>query len=283
MPTVLFIQGEEKREGGVVQVSVPLETTQRINSVLRSRGGIGPGGSGRVAIVPLPAGVKAQREVLGEFSDRDVGFVNFRADMRQRTLSSFRMAPVFIALSSGGSGTTAVQSDAEVDRAITKEQVFDPEQERYSSRLRRTLLADHGDEDLTIRFSDLAVENDAAKRSATEKGAEVGVVTRREFRAAHGWAPLPEASKGADPQPGQVPHGWNDELIAATGLPAGAENRVAEGDGQQGERPGLGGRDSRDRGQAASEQTRRLAGRVAGAGAAGARRAVERAAALPEG
>lgn len=294
VPTVLFIQGEEKREGSTISVTVPYETTQRINSVLRSRSGAGPAGTGRVAIVPLPAGVKAQKEVLAQVSDRDIGFVQFRADMRQRCLSAFRLSGIFIAL------TDESRYAAEVERAITKEQVFDPEQARYSRRL-DWILRDTGYPDLQIEFTDLAVEDDAARRSSAEKGAEVGAITWREYRSAHRWPPLIEAPfsesdfvwtdgrvyKSEPPEPGKVPFGWNDSLMPALGRPDGAQNRVVEGDGQQGLTPGLAGRDSRDRGQAASAangttrvegQVRRLAARTA---TGGARRALDRARALP--
>ncbi len=292
LPTVLFVQGEERREGGEVNVTVPLEVTQRIHAVLSSKGGRGPTGTGRVAVIPLPAGVKAQKEVLGQISERDIGFVDFRSDQRQRTLSAFTLGPIFIGLLGDA------QYSAEVQRALGKEQVFDPEQERYQRRLTELVLRDLGYPDLAMRFRDLAVEDDAARRSSVDKMAEVGTVRRREHREAHGFPPLPEASKaeteiewgGAlykseEPEGGQVPHGWNDELVNV-GKPNGAENRVEDGTGQQGVRPGLGGRDSRDRGQAASAvqgQTRRLAGRNGKAGQAGAKRALERARTLPTG
>ncbi len=289
LPTVLFVQGEERREGSNISVTVPADVTQRIQSVLRSKG---PGGSmSRVAIIPLPAGVKAQKEVLGQIDQKDIGFVNFRGDMRQRTMTAFRMSGVFLALADEG------RYGAEVDRAITKEQVFDPEQTRYAARV-DMILNDVGYSDLQTSFIDLAVEDDAARRSSAEKGSEAGAITYREYRDAHGWAPLIEADRAeveyewpvdgrvyrsVEPEPGQVPFGWNDSLMPVAGPPQGAQNRVVEGDGQQGLSPGLAGRGSRDRGQAASEarvegQVRRLSGR---AGGGGARRAVARARALP--
>lgn len=291
LPTVLFVQGDEKREGAQISVTVPHEVTQRINSVLKSQSGLGAQGGGRVAVIPLPAGVKAQKEVLSQISEKDIGFVGFRADVRQRTMTAFRMSGVFLALADEG------RYGAEVDRAITKEQVFDPEQGRYSRRM-ALILNDIGYDDLAIKFTDLAVEDDAARRSSAEKGAEVGAITNREYRAAHRWPALVEAKQSdtplvwdddgrsylsEPPEPGQVPYGWNDRLMPPAGRPEGARNRVVEGEGQQGITPGLGGRESRDRGQAASServegQVRRLSGR---AGGGGARRALERARALP--
>lgn len=291
LPTVLFVQGEERKDGATINVTVPAEVTQRIYATLRSKGE-GAGNTGRVAIVPLPAGVKAQKEILGQASERDIGNVAVRDDWRQRTLSAFRLSGIFIGLEGDG------RYSAEVERAMGKEQVFDPEQDRYQRRL-RPVLRDLGFPQLSIIFNDLAVEDAAARRSSAEKGAEVGGITWREWRTAHGWAPLPEATKAGDPlkwhdgqiymsvppEPGQVPFGWNDSLIPAVGRPPGSPQPVA-GDGQQGLRPGLGGRDSRDRGQGASAgrvgaQADRLTGVAAGALGAGARRALERARALP--
>lgn len=287
LPTVLFVQGEEKREGTSINVTVPAQVTQRIASVLKSKTGVGPAGTGRVAVIPLPAGVKAQKEVLGQISEKDIGHVAFRDDMRQRTMTAFRMSGVFLALADEG------RYGAEVDRAITKEQVFDPEQTRYETRL-GMILRDLGYGSLAIVFNDLAVEDDAARRSSAEKGSEVGAITNREYREAHKWPPLIEAPAGdeyvwpddgrtyrsAEPEPGQVPHGWNEKLMRPAGRPDGAEHRVVEGEGQQGITPGMGGRNSRDRGQASSteRQVTRLASR---AGRGGARRASERARALP--
>ena len=56
--------------------------------------------------------------------------------------------------------------------------------------------------------------------------AETETITRREYRKAHGYGPLPEAAEGATPGEGQVPHGWNDEIVTKA-KPAGAENRGA--------------------------------------------------------
>lgn len=279
LPTILFVQGDVERSGSTISVTVPHEVTQRIASVLKSKTGVGPTGTGRVAVIPLPAGVKAQKEVLGQMSEKDIGHVAFRADMRQRTISAFRISPIFLGLSGDA------QYDAEVERAISEEQIFKPERKRYNDRL-GLVLRDIGFPELAMKLNELAVENDATKRSSAEKMSETGTITRRDYRKAHGYAPMPEAKEGVEPLPGEQPFGWNDEIIEV-GRPDGAQNRVVEGDGQQGERPGLGGRGSRDRGQAASAadpsrvdaQVRRLTGRTA---TGGARRALERARSLPE-
>ena len=238
-PTVLFVQGEENREGNTINVRVPRETSARIASTLRSDGGH----RSRVAVIPLPAGAKAQKETLGEISERDMGFVDFRKDNRSRTMGAFRVASIFIPGADDGGRYTA-----EVERAITKEQVFDPEQERYEAHLSGSIIRDLGFPDLGITFTDLAVEDDKAKRDSAEKMGEKGRITNREYRAAHGYGPLPEAKEGEEPQPGQVPFGWNDELVEGKSKPADEKTRVA-GDDQRGLRPGIGARESRDDGQ----------------------------------
>jgi hypothetical protein len=59
----------------------------------------------------------------------------------------------------------------------------------------------------------MAVESDQARRDSATKMGEAGAITRREYRAAFGYGPLPEAAEGAEPGPGQVEHGWNDEIV----------------------------------------------------------------------
>jgi capsid portal protein len=240
--TAIFVQGEERPDGSVVHVRVPAETVLRIAQTMRPDAER----QARVAIIPLPQGAKVQVESLAKMPERDVGFVDFRDDMRQRTLSAFRLSPIFISLADSGRYT------AEVERAITKEQVFDPEQNDVQDQLHASLLTELGYGHLQLVFNDLAVEDDAARREGAVRMAEAGVITRREYRRAYGHAPLPEAAEGADPEPGQVPYGWNDEVVDI-GQPRGAENRVVEGTDQRGLRPGIGGRTARS---GALEQSR---------------------------
>ena len=111
---------------GRVTFKVPRETADRIADTLKSDSGH----RHRVAIIPVPPGTTTKDVKLGEFSDRDVGFVNFRQDNARRTLSSFRLQPIFVpAVNDSGRYT------AEVQRAITLEQLFDPEQTRYEEIL----------------------------------------------------------------------------------------------------------------------------------------------------
>ena len=290
-PTVLFIQGEESSggaEGGrrVINVKVPEETGQRIASTLRSDGK----STSRVAIVPIPTGAKVQKEALGTISERDMGFVAYRDDNRQRVLSAFRMSPIFVGLAEDS------RYGAEIEREITLEQVFDPEQTRYEQRLHLTVFVDLGKPHLIMDFNRLAVASNSQRRDSAEKLAEAGNITRRQHLAAHGYPPMPEAAEAEDelewegrvykseePAPGQVPAGWNDEMVKKD-----AGGGPVEGEGQQGLRPGIGGRSSRDDGQAASavERTegnvRRLSQRSGNATRGGARRALDRARTLPD-
>ena len=232
-PTVLFIQGDETRDGmGQVTFKVPRETADRIADTLKSDSGH----RHRVAIIPVPPGTNTKEVKLGEFSDRDVGFVGFRQDNARRTLSSFRLQPIFVpAVSDEGRYT------AEVQRAITLEQMFDPEQRRYEELLSEGLLRELDYDHLRIKFKRLAVEDDKARRDSAESMAETGTLTNREYREAHGYGPLPEAAKEAEPEPGQVEYGWNDSLVPAKGAPRGAENREPFDD-TRGLRPGIGAR-----------------------------------------
>lgn len=247
-PTVIFIQGEENNSGGKVTFRVPQNTVDRIAHILKSDGGH----RHRVGIIPLPPGAKVTNVQLGKISDRDVGFSDFRKDNKRRQLAAFRLSGIFVSDTDDGGRYTA-----EVQRSISLEQVFDPEQERYETRLEQTLLNDLGYPQAKLVFKRLAVENDAARRDSVDKMAEVGTVTRREHRKAHGYSPLPEAKesqteiewqgatyKSEEPKAGEVPHGWNDEIVQAA-PPAGANNRVVDGTGQQGLRPGIGARSRR--------------------------------------
>lgn len=245
-PTIIFVQGEESQDGGKTSFTVPQKTVEAIADTLKSGGGY----KNRVGIIPLPPGAKTDAVQLGKVSDKDMGFVQYRADNRRRHLGAFRLSPIFIAdLEDAGRYT------AEVERALTLEQVFDPDQRRYEARLNTTLMKDCGLGDLAIKFKRLAVEGDSVRRESAESMSETGVITRAEFREAQGWPPLPEADaaeaeivwvdgdtyKSVEPKPGEVPNGWGERLIN-TGQPQGAENRTLDAESQQGLRPGVGAR-----------------------------------------
>jgi hypothetical protein len=136
-----------------------------------------------------------------------MGFIAYRGDNRRASLAAYRLSPVFVAdIEDAGKYT------AEVERAITKEQVFDPEQQDVEAILNGTIVAELFPH-LEIVFDELAIKGDEAVRESANDAADRGVITRREYRTAHGYGPLPEADAGAEPQAGEVPHGWNDELV----------------------------------------------------------------------
>jgi hypothetical protein len=159
-----------------------------------------------------------------------------------------------------------------------------------SSRATKTRLQPLVDElgyrQLRVDFTKLAVEGDAVKRESAVSMAEAGTITRREHRAAHGYGPLPEAQEGAEPGPGEVPHGWNDEIVEI-GPPRGAENRVAtSASDQRGLQPGIGARASRspeDRGVKVAQRTAALAQQTRATGQGAVADAVARAQAMLNG
>jgi len=254
-PTIIFVQGEEQRDGTRITFKVPRETSDRIAATLKSDAGH----RHRVAIVPVPPGTSTKEIKLGEISERDMGFVQYRKDNARRTLGSFRLQPIFVSdIEDSGRYT------AEVQRAITLEQLFDPEQQRYEARLGETVLRDLGFGHMRIVFRRLAVEDDATRREAANAMAEKSVITRREYRRAHGFGPLPEAKQGQSPEPGQVPAGWNDELVSVA-PPPGAENRGGPVD-NTGLDDGIGGRALSGRPDASRNKTPDALARANGSG-----------------
>jgi hypothetical protein len=177
---------------------------------------------------------------------------------------------------------------AEVQRSITKEQVFDGEQERYQVRLSGqpgvpSLLNDMGFADMALDLTDLAVEDDAARRASADTMAGLGTIRHGEHRKAHGFGLIPEADQGVSAddaaQDGKVPAGWNNELLFVPS--SGAQ--VSPGDGQQGLRPGLAGRGQRSNPSSVEASVAQLHSDVTGVSRTAAARAVRRAATLPQG
>lgn len=202
-PTVIFVRGKETTRGEVVQIEVDPRFVAQVQDALRG----GANSRGRVAIIGVPAGFEAQVENLAALSERDMGFIAYRSDNRRATLAAYRISPVFVAdIEDAGKYT------AEVERAITKEQVFDPEQQDVQAIINGSIVAELFPH-LEVVFEELAIKGDEAVRESANDAADRGVVTRREYRTAHGYGPLPEADAGAEPQAGEVPHGWNDEVM----------------------------------------------------------------------
>lgn len=212
-PTVFFVQGRESTDAaGEIELEIDPTTLRAISDTLRTGGG-----TSRVAVVPVPAGTQVTREDLAALSDRDVGFVNYRSDNRRRTLGAWRLSPIFVAdIEDAGKYT------AEVERAITKEQVFDPEQREIAGILNSTLVAELAPH-LQIVFNEIEIKGDDARRQSANDLAAEGKITNGEYRAAHGYAPMPERGEN-EVEPtvpdGKVPAGWNNELIGVGAGPA---------------------------------------------------------------
>lgn len=227
-PGILFVEGVETEQGGRTTFRVPQKTVKRIKQTMQS----GPGLNSRVAIVAVPPGASANYVQLGQTSERDMAFTDYRADNRERQAGAFRISMIFISTQESG------QYDAEVERSITLEQLFDPEQRRYERRMNK-VLRDLGHVAWQFRFKRLAVEGDAAKRDSADRMAETGNITIGEYRAAHGYPPLPESER-PDLDHGVFPTGTNKQLVDI-GVPDGAQNRDPFND-QRGQDTGLGGR-----------------------------------------
>ena len=224
-PTALFIQGEETRDGKRIRFTVPTATVRRIEQGLKTGGAPGD----KVVIIPVPPGTQVKDVKLGQMSDRDLTFGEFKKLHRHNVGSAFRLMPIFY-----GDVDDSGRYTAEVQRALTLEQVFDPDQRYVEDRLWTTLMGDLGFSPLRVVFKRLAVEGNAVKRESAQNGAEIGAVTMGEWRDANGLGPLPEQLYGK---------GVNDRIINA-GPPPGAENRVAveATEDTRGLRPGIGGR-----------------------------------------
>jgi hypothetical protein len=166
-------------------------------------------------VIGLPDGIEESVQTLAQRADRDIGFVEFRRDNRRAALGAWRIAPIFVADIEDTNYSTA-----ETERLVTKEQVFDPEQERTADLLTSTLLADLGYDALAFKFTELKVTSDDAQRQSADSAADRGVLTNAEYRGAHGYEPLPEAKEGEDAEPGQVPFGWNSQLVGQGPGPA---------------------------------------------------------------
>lgn len=206
-PSLLFLQGEPKEDGNEIRYEVTPETTRAIGRTLRADGDK----RHRVGLITIPPNTNVQKEDLAVLSERDIGFVAYRSDNRRRFLGAWRISPVFVAdIDDAGKYT------AETERAITKEQVFDPEQERWEGRLATTLLAEllPG---ARINFNELAIEGGEVERGSANEAADRGAITWGEFREAHNLPPLPEAKPGAMPDlvKGEMPAGWANTLMPA--------------------------------------------------------------------
>jgi capsid portal protein len=224
-PTIVFVAGNEGKSGQRIHFTVPEATVRRIQQAVKSDSKPGA----RVAIIPVPPGTTVSDVKLGQQSDKDLTFETWRKLHERHVGAGFDLMPIFYGLADDGGRYTA-----EVQRAFTLEETFDPDQREHEDKIWNTLFTDLGYSELRPVFKRLAVEGDAVKREAAVAMAEAGGITVREFRAAHGYGPLDEAVHG---------EGANEKIIF-TGKPRGAEDRVAvrATQDQRGQRPGIGGR-----------------------------------------
>lgn len=210
-PTVIFVKGEaEDKQGNTVRFKVGPNVAKQIAATLKADGRK----EHRVAVIPLPPGADADSIDLAALSERDMGFVEYRKDNRRATLGAFRLAPIFVADIEDTNYSTA-----EIEMRVTKGQVFDPEQDRWEDIATHTILRDLGFDQYRFDFAELDITDPETVRENVVAGAEAGVVTHGEFRAAIGMPPLPEAESDdpdAEPQPGEVEKGWNAKLIEVT-------------------------------------------------------------------
>lgn len=225
-PTIVFVAGKEGKDGQRVHFTVPEATVRRIQQAVKSDSKPGA----RVAIIPVPPGTEVKDVQLAQKSaDKDLTFEAWRKLHEHHVGAGFDLMPIFYGNAEDGGRYTA-----EVQRAFTLEETFDPDQREHEDRIYNSLFTDLGFTELRMVFKRLAVEGDAVKREAAVAMAEAGGITVREFRAAHGYGPLDEAIHG---------EGANERIVS-TGKPRGAEDRVAvrATQDQRGLRPGIGGR-----------------------------------------
>jgi hypothetical protein len=254
-PYVVFVAGQETRNGEGVTFKVPPDTPKRMAQTLEGA----KGSSSRVAFIPLPPGTKVDHIELGKANERDPSNVKFREDVDLRAVSAFRISGIFVGMTNEGG-----RYDAEVERALSQEQTFGPEQDRYEDRLTNTLLLDLGYPFAELRFDELQIEADAARRDSALKLGDFGILTRGKMLQRFGEDLMPEAKqsntelvwtdgetyKSEEPEPGEVPYGWNGRLVVPRSPSTntggrGDEGERVHGDDQRGLQPGTGGRTSR--------------------------------------
>lgn len=219
-PTVIFIKKPlpDSPEDAVEVVTDP-SIAQKIVATLDSE----KDKRHRVAVVPLNEGEDVDSVDLATLSERDMGFIEFRKDNRRATLGAFRLSPIFVADIEDTNYSTA-----ETERKLTKEQVFDPEQDRWEDILSDSLLRDMGYPHLVFKFEEIDVTDDKAQRESADSLADRNAITNGEYRKAHGQEPLPEAKEGAKAEPGEVEFGWNGMLVKVSGNGDPAIQRGAE-------------------------------------------------------
>lgn len=229
--TVMFVQGQEERTGDRIRFTVNRNVMRRINQAMAPDSTQGK----RVVVIPVPPGTSVHAEKLAQMSDRDITFGEFKKEHRRNVGSAFGLMPIFY-----GDVDDSGRYTAEVQRALTLEETFDPDQRYVEDRL-WPLLSDLGYSELRVQFTRLAVEGDAVKRESAQNGADVGAITVGEWRKANGMGPLPSKLAPDDPE------NPNNERFKPTS-PAGTPHdavAVADTQDQRGLQPGVGARTGR--------------------------------------
>lgn len=208
-PTVIFVKRPLPKDGEqgvdvVIDPSIPQKIVDTLNA--------DKGNQHRVAVVPLNEGEEVDSVDLATLSERDMGFIEFRKDNRRATHGAFRLSPIFTADIEDTNYSTAA-----VERKLTKEQTFDPEQDRWEDILSESLLRDMGYPHLKFVLEEIDVTDDKAQRESADALADREAITNGEYRKAHGQEPMPEAEADKEPEPGEVEFGWNGMLVSVRG------------------------------------------------------------------
>ena len=180
LPTLLFVQGVETKDGTKITYRVPQETDRP-----HPAGAFAPGSSqsDRIAIIPLPPEAQAQLHELAHVSDRDITFDTWTSNHEQHVLGCFRLGPVFVAQESRAATPPRCSARSASSRSSTRSR----RATRGSSTTRscRTSARTRCE----LKFKRLAIESDAAKRDSADALAAASAITMGEYRTGARLAP----------------------------------------------------------------------------------------------
>lgn len=214
-PTVFFIGMDGSAENEDVELEIDPSYVAQIANTMAPQGDR----KKSVAVLAKPTGASVDYFGLSDRSERDMGFVDYRRDVRRAILAAWRLSPIFVADIEDTNYSTA-----EIERMLTKEQKFDPEQEEWEDKLTQTILREISPA-LSLSFNEIEIETGDVRKQSANDAADRGEITNGEYRRAHGLEPMPEAADGTEPKSGEVPNGWNAELIEIGG---GGSNAAAQ-------------------------------------------------------
>lgn len=237
-PTMLFVQGTEQKTGNRIRYTVNDNVLRRIQQAMKT-----DSSGDSVVVVPVPPGTQVHAEQLSKLSDRDITFDEFKKAHRRNSGAAFGLMPIFY-----GDVDDSGRYTAEVQRALTLEETFDPDQRYVEDKMWTTVLADCGYSELRLIFKRLAVEADSARREIANNGADRGAITVGEWRNMNGLSPLPSELEPDDPK------NPNNERFAQKSGGGNPHDPVDQkSQDQRGQRPGIGGRTERDEQPVAKE------------------------------